>query len=97
MVGFLRMQDYISANTTHWCGAFRSSATRATDLIGKLGEPLFLGIVSFTDSGTTSMCFIAICGRIELCSLASSLRLGIFTSGEIMDKIYRPGSFRTAK
>lgn len=42
-----RMQDYISANATHCCGAFSPSATHATDLIGKLGELLFLGIVMY--------------------------------------------------
>ena len=50
-----RMQDCISANATHCCGAFSSSATRATALIGKLEGPFFLGIVPFTNSGTTSM------------------------------------------
>ena len=91
-----RMQDYISANATHCCGALSSSATRATDLIGKLGKSLFLGIVPFTNSFVQHQ-YILLYDRIEQCSLVSSLRLGRFTSGEVMDDIYRLGLFRTAK
>ena len=54
-----RMQDCISANATHCCRAFSSSATPATDLIGKLGNPLVLGIVPFPNSGLISMSLVA--------------------------------------
>ena len=52
------MQDYVSANATHFCGSGSFSATPATDLIGKLGKTLLLGILPSTKLGTTSMYFI---------------------------------------
>lgn len=54
-----RMQDYVSAIATHCYRAFSFSATPATDLIGKLGKPLVLGIVPFTSSGIIVMSLIA--------------------------------------
>ena len=96
MVDCLRiMQDYISANATHCCGVFSSSATRATDLIGKLGDHSFLALC-LLQIWVQHQC-ISLYGRIEQCSLASLSRLGTFTSGEVMDEIYKLGSFRTAK
>ena len=78
-----RMQDNFSANATNCCGAF--SATNATDLIGKLGRPLFLGIVSST-SHVQRQCILSH-DRLEQSFLISSLMPSIFISGEVMDEI----------